>query len=102
MEDAEFGLMLAAALDAIHAGELDGHEWRSRLLDNCNIIALDNTGCEWTFIWHFPKSCEQRLRDEMDAAPEKSAASKESAASDAFVESMQCDDEVVGGECWGV
>ena len=74
MEDAELGLMLAAALDAIHAGEQDGHEWRRRLLDNCNILALDNNGCEWTFIWHLPKTCEQRLRDEMAAAPEKYAA----------------------------
>ena len=52
MEDAEFGLMVAAALDAIHEGELNGHEWRSRLLDNCTALALDNNGCEWTFIWH--------------------------------------------------
>ena len=31
MEDVEFGLMLAAALDAIHAGE---DEWSSRVLSN--------------------------------------------------------------------
>ena len=70
MEDAEFGLMVAAALDAIHEGELNGHEWRSRLLDNCNALALDNNGCDWTFIWHLPKAWERRLRDEMAAASE--------------------------------
>ena len=68
MEDAKFGLMLAAALDAIHAGELVGHEWRSRLLDNGNILALVNNGCEWTFIWYLPKPCEQCLHAEMAAA----------------------------------
>ena len=106
MEDAEFGLMVAAALDAIHAGELNGHEWRSRLLDNCNALALDNNGDEWTFIWHLPKACAERLRDEMDAAfetkakkrridttvvvtPGKSEVSEKSQASDAFEESAQ-------------
>ena len=106
MEDAEFGLMVAAALDAIHEGELNGHEWRSRLLDNCNALALDNNGCDWTFIWHLPKACARRLRDEMDAAfetkakkqridkqmvatPEKSEVSEKSQASDAFEESAQ-------------
>ena len=38
MEDAEFGLMLAAALDAIHAGE---DEWSSRMLSNGKFLALD-------------------------------------------------------------
>ena len=106
MEDAEFGLMVAAALDAIHEGELNGHEWRSRLLDNCNALALDNNGDEWTFIWHLPKACAERLRDEMDAAfetkakkrridkkvvatPGKSEVSEKSQASDAFEESAQ-------------
>ena len=98
--------MVAAALDAIHEGELNGHEWRSRLLDNCNALALDNNGCDWTFIWHLPKACARRLRDEMDAAfetkakkqridkqmvatPEKSEVSEKSQASDAFEESAQ-------------
>ena len=52
MEDAEFGLMLAAALDAIHASELDGHEWPSCVLRNGNFLFLDNDGGEWTFVWH--------------------------------------------------
>ena len=72
MEDAEIGLMLAAALDAIHAGELDGHEWRSRLLDNGNNLALNNNGCERTFIevWKMDAASETRLCDEMAAAYE--------------------------------
>ena len=59
MEDAEFGLMLAAALDAIHACELAGDEWRSRLLDNGNILALDNDGCDLAF------NDVQAMHDEM-------------------------------------
>ena len=56
MEDAEFGLMLAAALDAIHAGE---DEWSSHLLHNGNILALDNDGgFDWTIAWDSPKAKE--------------------------------------------
>ena len=51
MEDAEFGLMLAAALDAIHASVLDGLEWSSRVLSNGHFLCLDNHGGEWTFAW---------------------------------------------------
>ena len=108
MEDAEFGLMRAAALDAIHAGELDGHEWRSRLLDNGNNL-VNNNGCERTFIevWKMDAASETRLLDEMAAAsetpkakrqcidkkmvaaPEKSEVSEQSQAADAFEESAQ-------------
>ena len=111
MEDAEIGLMRAAAQDAIHAGELDGHEWRSRLLDNGNSLALNNNGCERTFIevWKMDTASETRLCDEMAAAyetpkakkqridkkmvatPGKSEVSEKSQASDAFEESArQC------------
>ena len=72
MEAAEFGLMLAAALDAIHANELDGHEWSSRLLRNGNFLCLDNHGDEWTFVWHLPNAKKQRLHNEMVATSEKS------------------------------
>ena len=59
MEDAEFGLMLAAALDAIHASE---DEWSSRLLHNGKILALDNDGAfEWTLAWDSPKAKKRRL-----------------------------------------
>ena len=45
MEDAEFSLMLAAALDAIHAGE---DEWSSRVLSNGKFLVLDTDGAfEW-------------------------------------------------------
>ena len=108
MEDAEFGLMLAAALDAIHAGE---HEWSSRLLHNGNILALDNDGgFEWTLVldspkakkrrlfnataavFETPKAKKQRIDTKVVAAPEKfkkSGASDESQASDEFEESAQ-------------
>ena len=72
MEDAEFGLMLAAALDAIHASVLDCHEWSSRVLSNGNFLCLDNHGDEWIFVWHFPNAKKQRLHDEMVATYEKS------------------------------
>ena len=52
MEDAGFGLMLAAALDAIHASVLDGLEWSSGVLSNGNFLCLDNHGGEWSFVWH--------------------------------------------------
>ena len=108
MEDAEFGLMLAAALDAIHAGE---DEWSSHLLHNGNILALDNDGgFEWTLVLDSPKAkkrrrCnataavsetpkakKQRIDTKVVAAPEKcekSGASDESQASDEFEESAQ-------------
>ena len=114
MKDAEeFGLMIAAALDAINAGEMAGNEWCSCLLGNGNILALHNDGCERTFIWNLPEPCKQRLHDEMApssetprakkqridkkmvAVPERSevsersAASEEDQASDAFEESAQ-------------
>ena len=58
MEDAEFGLMLAAALDAIHASE---HDWSSRLLHNGNFLALDNDGgFEWTLVLDSPKAKKRR------------------------------------------
>ena len=56
MEDAEFGLMLAAALDAIHASVLDGLEWSSRVLSNDHFLCLDHHGGEWTFVWHVPNA----------------------------------------------
>ena len=72
MEDAEFGLMLAAALDAIHAGELDGHGWSSRMLSNGNSFCLANHGGECSFGWHLPNAKKQRLHNEMVATSEKS------------------------------
>ena len=72
MEDAEFGLMLAAALDAIHASVLDGFEWSSRLLSNDHFLCLDNHGGEWTFVWHAPNAKKQRLHNEVVATSEKS------------------------------
>ena len=84
IEDAEFGLMLAAALDAIHAGVLDGHEWSSRLLHNGNFLCLDNHGGEWSFVWHLPNAKKQRLHNEMVATSKKSevASSEMSEASE--------------------
>ena len=80
MEDAEFGLMLAAALDAIHAGELDGHEWSSLVLHDDSTLCLGNHGDEWTLILNLPRTTrklclpdeppqakKQRLPDEMVA-----------------------------------
>ena len=72
MEDAEFGLMLAAALDAIHASVLDGFEWSSRLLSNDHFLCLDNHGGEWTFAWHAPNAKKRRLHNEVVATSEKS------------------------------
>ena len=75
MEDAEFGLMLAAALDAIHAGE---HEWSSRLLHNGNIHALDNDGgFEWTLAWDSPNAKKRRLFNVMAAVSETPKAKKQ-------------------------
>ena len=54
MEDAEFGLMLAAALDAIRASVLDGHEWSSRVLSIGNFLCLDNHSGKWIV---FPILC---------------------------------------------
>ena len=84
MEDAEFGLMLAAALDAIHASVLDGLEWSSRVLCNGNFLCLDNYGGEWTFVWHLPKAKKHCLHNEMVATSEKSevASSEMSEASE--------------------
>ena len=72
MEDAEFGLMLAAAQDAIHASELDGHGWSSRMLSNGNSFCLDTHGGEWTFGWHLQNAKKQRLQNEMVETSEKS------------------------------
>jgi len=72
MEDAEFGLMLAAALDAIHASVMDGLEWSSRVLSNDNFLCLDNNGGEWTFVWHVPHAKKQRLHNDVVATSEKS------------------------------
>ena len=58
MSDVELGLMLVAALDAIHAGELDGHKWSSRVLHDDSTLCLGNHGCEWTLILHLPKNTE--------------------------------------------
>ena len=44
MADVEFGLMLVAALDAIHASVLDGHEWSSRVLHDDSTLCLGNHG----------------------------------------------------------
>ena len=76
MSDVEFGLMLVAALDAIHAGELDGHEWSSRVLHNSSTLCLDNHGCEWILVWNKPKAQKLCLPDGMLAASETPKAKK--------------------------
>ena len=78
MGDHKFGLMLAAALDAIHAGERDGKVWRSCLLADGCFLVLDNNGGDWTFIWHVPHACKEHLHDEMAAPSETPKASQQS------------------------
>ena len=85
--DVEFGLMPVAALDAIHAGELDGHEWSSRVLHDDSTLCLNNHGREWTLILNLPRTTQklclpdgtsktkkQRLPDEMVAGSEETEA----------------------------
>ena len=98
MDHAEFSSMTADALDAI---QLRGHEWRSRLLDNSEILALGNNGDRWTFKLRLQNTSEQRLHDEMAAVSETPkakpqridkkmvAALEKSQGSDAFEESAR-------------
>ena len=84
MSDVEFGLMLVAALDAIHASEPDGHEWSSRVLHDDSTLCLDNHGRDWILVLRrhlpdervaaseTPKAKKQRLHNEMVAASETS------------------------------
>ena len=74
--DAEFGLILVAAMDAIQAGVREGHEWHSDVLPNGNILCLDKEGGEWTLDWEPPKAKKQRLHNEMVVASETSRAKK--------------------------
>ena len=87
MADVEFGLMFVAALDAIHASFLDGHEWSSRVLHDDSTLCLGNHGGEWTLILNpprttqklclpdeTPKAKKQRLPDEMVAVSEETEA----------------------------
>ena len=90
MSDVEFGLMLVAALDAIHASEPDGHEWSSRVLHDDSTLCLDNHGRDWILVLRrhlpdervaaseTPKAKKQRLQNEMVAVSEKSEASQKS------------------------
>ena len=75
MVDVEFGLMPVAALNAIHAGELDGHEWSSRVLHDDSTLCLGNHGGEWTLILNLPRTTQkQRLPDDMVAISEETEA----------------------------
>ena len=74
--DAEFGLILVAAMDAIQAGVREGHEWHSDVLPNGNILCLHKDFGEWTLDWEPPKAKKQRLHNEMVAASETSRAKK--------------------------
>ena len=74
--DAEFGLILVAAMDAIQAGVRQGHEWHSDVLPNGNILCLHKDFGEWTLDWEPPKAKKQRLHNEMVAASETSRAKK--------------------------
>ena len=59
MADVEFGLMFVAALDAIHASVLDGHEWSSRVLHDDSTLCLGNHGGEWTLILNPPRTTQK-------------------------------------------
>ena len=72
MADVEFGLMLVTALDAVHAGELDGHKWSSRVLHDDSTLCLGNHGCEWTLILDLPKAQKLCLPDETPKAKKQS------------------------------
>ena len=90
MSDVEFGLMLVAALDAIHASEPDGHEWSSRVLHDDSTLCLDNHGRDWILVLRrhlpdervaaseTPKAKKQRLQNELVAVSEKTEASQKS------------------------
>ena len=77
MSDIEFGLMLVAALDAIHASERDGHEWSSRVLHDDSTLCLDNHGGDWILVCNKPKAQKLCLPDGMVAASEAPKAKKQ-------------------------